>query len=111
MYLTIMCSTVSVFSFTSIIYASVYNPKYIYVTRHCINTIALYSCSFRNHAFDNPRLYGKKQRKSKRSDVSKPHEVARGCLPVRFHHKSDESKILSTTRLGIDLQSSNQLTF
>ncbi|KAH3795443.1 hypothetical protein DPMN_148994 [Dreissena polymorpha] len=59
---------------------------------------------FRNHAFDSPTRLGKRQRKSKRSDISRPHEVARGCLPIRSHHKCDESKILPTTRLGITLE-------
>ncbi|KAH3794530.1 hypothetical protein DPMN_148065 [Dreissena polymorpha] len=37
--------------------------------------------------------------------MSKPNEVARGCLPIRCHHKCDESKIRSpTTRLGIALK-------
>lgn len=58
----------------------------------------------RNHAFDDPKLFGKRQRKSKRSDISQPSAVCRGCLPVRQHHRCDESKILPTTRLGIPLQ-------
>ncbi|KAH3722082.1 hypothetical protein DPMN_065033 [Dreissena polymorpha] len=58
----------------------------------------------RNHAFDSPTRLGKRQRKSKRSDISRPHEVARSCLPIRSHHKCDESKILPTTRLGITLE-------
>ncbi|KAH3873155.1 hypothetical protein DPMN_036382 [Dreissena polymorpha] len=58
----------------------------------------------RNHAFDSPTRLGKRQRKSKRSDISRRHEVARGCLPIRSHHKCDESKILPTTRLGITLE-------
>ncbi|KAH3873184.1 hypothetical protein DPMN_036411 [Dreissena polymorpha] len=57
-----------------------------------------------NHAFDSPTRLGKRQRKSKRSDISRRHEVARGCLPIRSHHKCDESKILPTTRLGITLE-------
>ncbi|XP_071158962.1 uncharacterized protein [Mytilus edulis] len=58
----------------------------------------------RNHTFDSPSRLNKKQRKSKRSDVSKPNAVSRGCLPIRQHHKCDESKVLPTTRLGIELQ-------
>ncbi|KAH3769335.1 hypothetical protein DPMN_170585 [Dreissena polymorpha] len=58
-----------------------------------------------NHAFDSLSQRGKRQRKSKRSDISKPHEVTRGCLSIRCHHKCDESKILPpTTRLCITLQ-------
>ncbi|KAH3707313.1 hypothetical protein DPMN_066714 [Dreissena polymorpha] len=65
----------------------------------------MYIFVYRNHAFESPSKRGKQQRKSKRSDISKPHEVARDCLPIRCHHKCDESKILPpTTRLGITLQ-------
>ncbi|XP_062568363.1 uncharacterized protein LOC134230546, partial [Saccostrea cucullata] len=35
----------------------------------------------RNHAFDAPELFGKRQLKSKRSDISQPSGVSRGCLP------------------------------
>ena len=35
--------------------------------------------------------------------MSKPHEPARGEQPVRQHHRTDESKILPTNRLGIAL--------
>jgi len=62
---------------------------------------------FRDHAFDR-YLRRRKKRKSKKADISKLHEVARGCLPVRQHHKCDESKILPTTRLGIDLKYSTE---
>ena len=53
-------------------------------------------------------LRRRKKRKSKKADISKLHEVARGCLPVRQHHNCDESKILPTTRLGIDLNYSTE---
>lgn len=66
--------------------------------------ICYYKTLCRNHAFDDPKLLGKRQRKSKRSDLSQPSAVCRGCLPVRKHHRCDESKILPTTRLGIPLQ-------
>ncbi|KAH3823459.1 hypothetical protein DPMN_125260 [Dreissena polymorpha] len=54
--------------------------------------------------FAKPTRLGKRQRKSKRSDISRPHEVARGCLPIRSHREFDEPKILPTTRLGITLE-------
>ncbi|XP_063437489.1 uncharacterized protein LOC134718729 [Mytilus trossulus] len=57
----------------------------------------------KDHFFDSVLRKRKKQRQSKRSDISKLHEVTRGCLPVRQYHKCDESKILPTTRLGINL--------
>ncbi|CAC5368651.1 unnamed protein product [Mytilus coruscus] len=55
------------------------------------------------HAFDRAKRKRKK-RVTKRSDVSMPNQVARGCMPIRFHHKCDESKVLPTTRLGIDMK-------
>ncbi|CAG2257675.1 unnamed protein product [Mytilus edulis] len=64
----------------------------------------LRSITLRDHLFDKPIRRRRKQRTTKRSDVSKPGEVARGCLPIRQHHKTDESKILPTTRLGIDMK-------
>ena len=57
-------------------------------------------CFRDHHAFDASDRKGKKQRKSKRMDISKPNEASRGCLPIRSHHKCDESKILATTKLG-----------
>lgn len=71
----------------------------------CKNFMIRYHITLcRNHAFDDPKLFEKRQRKSKRSDISQPSAVCRGCLPVRQHHRCDESKILPTTRLGIPLQ-------
>lgn len=67
----------------------------------------MYCCMiifFRDHFFDTAMRKRRKQRKTKRCDVSKPNEVTRGCLPVRQHHKCDESKILPTKRLGIELE-------
>lgn len=65
----------------------------------CKNFMICYQITLcRNHAFDDPKLFGK------RSDISQPTAVCRGCLPVRQHHRCDESKILPTTRLGIPLQ-------
>lgn len=52
------------------------------------------TCSYifgRNHRFDSPSRLNRKQRKSKRSDISKPNAVSRGCLPIRQHHKCDET--------------------
>ncbi|CAG2251761.1 unnamed protein product [Mytilus edulis] len=83
-------------------------PKAISIPRlmSTVTEIFHYRCdpSERDHLFDKPIRRRRKQRTTKRSDVSKPGEVARGCLPIRQHHKTDESKILPTTRLGIDMK-------
>ncbi|CAC5400819.1 unnamed protein product [Mytilus coruscus] len=65
--------------------------------------IKISSINLREHAFDRAKRKRKK-RVTKRSDVSMPNQVARGCMPIRFHHRCDESKVLPTTRLGIDMK-------
>ena len=59
----------------------------------CINVICLgvYFFVYRNHAFISPSKREMQKLKSKRSDISKPNEVARGCLPIRHHHKCEDS--------------------
>ena len=58
---------------------------------------------FWNHSFDMEDKCRWKQRNFKSLDISKPMSMTRSCLPVRQHHRCDESKMLPTTRLGIDL--------
>lgn len=65
--------------------------------------ISLLLFYYRDHPFDQ-MVRGKQKRVSKRSDVSKPDEISRGCMPISSHHKCDESKVLPTTRLGIELK-------
>lgn len=58
--------------------------------------------AFRDHAFDLPRKKTCK-RNIKFGKVSGPQAPSRGALPVRQYHKTDESKILPTKRLGIEI--------
>ena len=44
----------------------------------------------------------KSKRKIKFGKVSGPIAPSKGALPFRQYHKTDESKILPTKRLGID---------
>ncbi|KAL5011712.1 hypothetical protein ScPMuIL_010263 [Solemya velum] len=55
-----------------------------------------------DHAFDYPER-AKRKPKRKSATVSKPHEPAKGCMPVRQHHRRDESKILPHVRRGLNL--------
>ncbi|XP_035687318.1 uncharacterized protein LOC118423289 [Branchiostoma floridae] len=54
----------------------------------------------RNHMFDTPRT-----RKSHRrhGQISGPNEPSRGTRGVRQHHRIDESKMLPSTRAGIEI--------
>lgn len=47
------------------------------------------------------------KRKIKFGDIAEPMAPSRGALPVRQWHRKDESKILATKRLGIDLEDWN----
>lgn len=58
--------------------------------------------SFRDHAVDLTRKKNCK-RNIKFGKVSGPQAPSRGALPVRQYHKTDESKILPTKRLGIEI--------
>ncbi|XP_033725248.1 uncharacterized protein LOC117315212 [Pecten maximus] len=57
----------------------------------------------RDHPFDKPER-GRVSRKMRFGTISKPMEPSRGAMPVRQWHKTDESKILATKRLGIGIQ-------
>lgn len=71
-----------------------------YVQIHVLNIV------FREHYFDTEyRRAKRKQRKSKTCGLSLPSEPSRGVHPVRQYYKTDESKVLPTTRLGIELES------
>jgi hypothetical protein len=65
-----------------------------------------YDLNSRNHPFDLPRRKTSK-RKIKFGKVSGPLAPARGGLPVRQYHKTDESKILPTKRMGIEIVDSD----
>ena len=59
---------------------------------------------FRDHAFDSEERCRTKTRKSKAEDISKPDQPARGCQTIRQkYYKVDESSMLATARLGIDM--------
>ncbi|KAH3725117.1 hypothetical protein DPMN_050948 [Dreissena polymorpha] len=58
----------------------------------------------RGNSFNLPENDAKKQRKSNRSDILKLSGVSRGCHPVRLHYQCDETKVLPSRRLGIELQ-------
>ena len=61
--------------------------------------------TFRDHEFDSLER-GEHQHRRKRTEVAKPGEPERCSQPIRAkgHYKADESKLLPTTRLGIDMQ-------
>lgn len=62
-----------------------------------------YSFDYRDHAFDLPAR-GTRKRKIKIGEISGPMAPARSALSVRQYHRKDESKILPTKRLGMDLK-------
>ena len=62
-----------------------------------------------DHFFDTSARRRTKQHAGKASDVSKPRQTARGCLPVRVHHAANEERILHTTRLGIKMSGPNDI--
>ncbi|VDI63155.1 Hypothetical predicted protein [Mytilus galloprovincialis] len=83
-------------------------PKAISIPRLMANVTEMqhFRCdpSERNHTFDSPSGLTKNRESQSGLMFRKPNAVSRGCLPIRQHHKCDESKVLPTTRLGIELQ-------
>ncbi|CAH1789092.1 unnamed protein product [Owenia fusiformis] len=68
------------------------------------NKMEISAIHLRDHYFDSVKRAARKQRKGKAGDVSNPRAPSRGALPVRQYHRVDESKILPTQRLGIQLE-------
>lgn len=74
-----------------------------------LNSILIWLCPIfrtrlifcRDHEFDCRRQPVK--RKIKFGNISEPMAPSRGALPVRQWHQKDESKILATKRLGINI--------
>lgn len=78
------------------------NGKLLIITKIYESLIKTCLLIYRNHPFDDPNKR-KARRKIKFGTVSGPSAPSRGALPVRQFHRKDESKILPSKRLGIEM--------